>query len=69
MLKDSIAAFGQHLWERHPGKCVCGTAGILLGNMYSDIWVLEYALHFFNGGSGPFCRYECGSGRKYLAEY
>ena len=24
MLKDSIAAFGQHLWERHPGKCVFG---------------------------------------------
>lgn len=26
----------------------------IAGNMYSDIWVLEYALHFFMGAVGLF---------------
>lgn len=31
MIKDDMAAFLQRLWEEHPGKCICGTAGVMLG--------------------------------------
>ncbi len=31
MLKDSVVAFFQHLWERHPGKCACSMTGMVLG--------------------------------------
>lgn len=54
MLKDSIAAFGQHLWERHPGKCVCGTAGILLGICILIFGFWNMLFIFFMGVVGLF---------------
>ena len=54
MLKDSIAAFGQHLWERHPCKCVCGTAGILLGICILIFGFWNMLFIFFMGAVGLF---------------
>ncbi len=38
-------------------------------DMYSDLWLLEYAVRPFAGRHWAFCWCQCGPGGQYLAEY
>ncbi len=53
-MKESIKLFLQRLWHQHPGKCACGTAGVLLGIciLLFGFWNMLFIM--FLGGIGFF---------------